>query len=452
MLTNTDIKTQMLNSLRNLITLKKEFFEACAKTLLAFQEKIKSQYNYIKAFINLYTELLDLKKKELKKLIADKVEPIDRIKKTIELQLIEFDLLCYKSLLENQKYKLQTTQIYDNVKQTIAKFISDYKLPANSAEELEKYYDTRALLSIEKYQYDIYYQMILLFNENNEEVLWDVLSSETTKFFSNFKDYVFRIINDSYILYKRYNDTYRPGERASFLTRLKLGNVPLQKQSLLAFASLTKDTDKEQRELYFKMINAQVICYDLISLYARLDTIQLAKIIGFLTVQKNVLEIEKSIGRDFDRYFRRIKDNIRAVNGIIPSSIFWSINNMDQLIDIKLAENTDKRGKNDYELLNINEELYYLQNQYTGALELLLPQLTNYGLLNTCINITDAELQDETNEEIVLTNSQMERLFFSEFLKNEDRNETELCKQQFMSVIREQIYDNSSPQISPFVS
>jgi len=445
---NANLKSQMINAVNNIFKLRNNFLEASAKTLTAFLEKTRTQEVFIKSFVELYTELHDFKKKQLETLVKEKTTPIDKIKEEIAVKLINFDTLCYNSLLQSDK-----TIQNQNIKKAIERLMYQVREPMNSIEELQKYYENRSLLMIEKYQYNIYYQQILLFNENNEESMWSVLSNMTNLFFHNFKEYTFKEINTTYTLYKRYNDTYSPGERAAFLTRLKMSDKPIQKQSLLAFASLSKDKDKAQRELYLKMINHQVICYDLISLYAKLTTIDLSRTISYLTVKKNVLKIQKIMTREFDSYYRRIKGNIDFINGLIPNPIFWSIANIDELIDIKLAENEQKKNNVDYAIINIDREVDELQNSYTNALDLLLPQLTNIGLLKTCYNITDAELEEAEAEaedtEYLLTNAEIEKKFFSEFLANVDAVETEICKQQFMTAIKEQINDGSAPGLTP---
>jgi hypothetical protein len=77
----------------------------------------------------------------------------------------------------------------------------------------------------------------------------------------------------------------------------------------------------------------------MITLYARLSTINMGRQISYLTVESNIINIQKDKAINFKKYYKIIKENQSDIDGYIPESIFWTVINLSNIIYSKISEN-----------------------------------------------------------------------------------------------------------------
>jgi hypothetical protein len=447
-ISNREIKQNLLDTFNKLIILKKSFLTSCKDTLKTFLAKIEAQDNYIKSFVELYSKLKSIKQSEYDETSKSKASPLRKLRSYLSYYIIGFDLMCYTSLLNDASYLSQKTQMINEINNVISSLNKQILIPHNLNEELKLYYNNSALLLIEKYQNNIYSNKILLYQNLNESEMWSLLSKNTTRLFETFKKNTFEQLHLAYLITKQYNETYKLVERNAFLIRLKSSNSTIQNSNLLSFMSAMTAREKQQRVLYFKMINRQMVCYEYISLYAKFHSIELGRKISYTTIVKNIINIEKNIAEEFDSYYRLIKKNLATINGIIPLSVFWKIDSMDLIIDRNIAENNDSYKNSIFNVFQIEEDIKNMESEFIDATNLLVPQLSKMGIMNTCYSISDAEVDAMSENNTFLTNDNIENRFFIDFINQKDKDETDVCQNQFMTVLKEEIRDGSQQTMS----
>ena len=447
-MSNKEIKQNLLDTFNKLIILKNKFLSSCKDTLNTFLQKMAAQDNYIQSFVELYSKLKSIKQKEYEENNKSKSSPLRKLRSYLSYYIIGFDLMCYTSLLNDANYLTKKTQMKDDIKNVISKINKQLLISHNLVEELKLYYENPVLLSIEKYQNNIYSNKILLYQNVNESEMWSLLSSHTIKLFDTFKKNTFEQLHLAYLLTKQYNETYKLVERNAFLIRLKSSSGSLQNSNVLSLMSAMTNREKQQRIAYFKMINRQMVCYEYISLYAKFHSIELGRKISYATIVKNILSIEKNVTEEFDNYYTLIKKNLNTINGIIPISVFWTVDSMDLMINRHIAENDDAYKNSIFNVLLIEEDIKNMENEFNEATNLLVPQLSKMGIMNTCSSISDAETESMNDNNTLLTNDEIEKRFFVEFINQKDDGETAVCQNQFMTVLKEQIRDGIQQTMS----
>jgi hypothetical protein len=447
-MSNKEIKQNLLDTFNKLIILKKNFLSSCKDTLNTFLQKMVAQDNYIQSFVELYSKLKSIKQKEYEENNKSKSSPLRKLRSYLSYYIIGFDLMCYSSLLNDANYLNKKTQMKDDIKNVISKINKQLLISHNLVEELKLYYENPVLLSIEKYQNNIYSNKILLYQNVNESEMWSLLSTHTIKLFETFKKNTFEQLHLAYLLTKQYNETYKLVERNAFLIRLKSSSGSLQDSNVLSLMSAMTNRDKQQRAAYFKMINRQMVCYEYISLYAKFHSIELGRKISYATIVKNILNIEKNVTEEFDNYYTLIKKNLNTINGIIPISVFWTVDSMDLMINRHIAENDDAYKNAVLNIYQREDYIKNMENEFNEATNLLVPQLSKMGIMNTCSNISDAETETMNDNNTLLTNDEIEKRFFVEFINQKDDVETDVCQNQFMTVLKEQIRDGIQQTMS----
>ena len=447
-MSNKEIKQNLLDTFNKLIILKNKFLSSCKDTLNTFLQKMVAQDNYIQSFVELYAKLKSIKQKEYEENNKSKSSPLRKLRSYLSYYIIGFDLMCYTSLLNDANYLTKKTQMKDDIKNVISKINKQLLISHNLVEELKLYYENPVLLSIEKYQNNIYSNKLLLYQNVNESEMWRLLSSHTIKLFDTFKKNTFEQLHLAYLLTKQYNETYKLVERNAFLIRLKSSSGSLQNSNVLSLMSAMTNREKQQRTAYFKMINRQMVCYEYISLYAKFHSIELGRKISYATIVKNIMSIEKNVTEEFDNYYTLIKKNLNTINGIIPISVFWTVDSMDLMINRHIAENDDEYKNSIFNVFLIEEDIKNMENEFNEATHLLVPQLSKMGIMNTCSSISDAETELMNDNNTLLTNDEIEKRFFVEFINQKDDGETAVCQNQFMTVLKEQIRDGIQQTMS----
>ena len=443
-LNNEKIKTELFASLNKLINIKKEYLKKTVEVLKLFEQKIIIQHEYIQTFVQFYTALGLVKEHQL--LILDKEKNRgSEFALNITIELIKFDTETYTSLWKNEDYISQLNGIQEDVQNKIKGLNHSIEKMYNVREEFENIYNHPELLNIEKYQYDCYYLNIILYSQKNEYIMWRTLSTRSDEYFKKISDVVFKNITETFRLFQNYNDTYDSAERAAFLQKLEIGETPIQNQTTLQYLSFNKDQNKykTQKKMFLTLKSAEVISYQWITLYTRISTIQLARKIAFLSIQKNISKIYRDIYVAMKFYYNRIQKNIPQIEGLLPHSIYWNVNDYyDSLLLVdEITNNNQNIQNNNTQFKYIEDKFTNLEKEYTDAIDLMIPYISEMGILKSCYKITDPNTYFNTDK-LITTNEQELYQFENNYFNNEDESLTNTCRFQFLDMIAKMVNYN----------
>lgn len=423
------VKNRMLDDIKRLMITKKEYISAYKASLLAFLDKINSQQRYIAAFCVYIKLLANIQEKNMDKMKKKNKneDALELLKLIISVELLNFDYSSYFTLLSDKTYKKRLQDFEGNIKAIIIKLDNELDEPYNAKESFEKYFELPTLLMVEKNQLDCYNIKMLMFDIENEEVLWRHLSENTDKLFERVKMLALNSVGKTYLLYKKYTDLYTEAERSAFLTRYNAGKVPVQKMSLLSFRSSTTKSDAKQREEYENLRNSQVISYTYITLYARLSAITLARKLAFKTQNKNIINATRNYNTSLKKYYGLIKTNIAALNGNIPESLFWETRNLQNvsIVDALIKKVETELNQSIYDKTYLEDEINELNFKYKDELDLFIPYISKMGIFKYCVEITSPE---NLNQSLATTNEEARMFFFKNLFKDDEMSE--ICSDQ----------------------
>jgi len=404
------LKQEFITIFQKIINLKYTYLISCKNTYILLCDKLKKQDIYIKSFIEFYTLLYSVYLNKLKMATTDE----DKNRNYMICKIIASDMNCYTLLRENGEYKEQLSQIsfIESITKEFTNNINKIK-EINLQEEFSKYYNNYYLLSIENKEYDIYYKKILYLNQKNETIIWKVVENSTFEFFNIIKYNTNNSIENTFILFNKYNSTYTNKEdNKNFFLQLKQDDKPISQKSFLVFSSLNKNKKYlKQKEEYLKLELKKRNCYELITLYSRISTINYARQLSLLTAERNLYYINKNIFLNFEKYYNYIKKSQINIS-MISEPVFWKNINISQEIDnnkLAIIENGTL-------LKNIEIKLIDINKLFKNSLNILIPNISSLGILSTCESIVNEtgiieNLPTSTNDELFIS-------FFKEFQKN----------------------------------
>jgi hypothetical protein len=466
-LSDDTVKSKVLGELGKLQKVRQEYFKTYKQSLYDFLNKINKQINYIKAFCNYIKLLLSIQKKKLDKMYKkkkDEYDSLELLKLVISVEMLEFDYSCYFSLLAESDDGLSYTDLLGNfekdIKDVIAKLDNLLDNPYNARDSFEIYFNYSFLLTIEKHQLDCYNIKVLIFDIHNEEMLWKKISAETDKLFERIKGLALKSIGKTYLLYSKYTETFPDSaQRANFLKRYNEGQVPVQKTSLLSFRSSTSSRDAAQREQFVNLLNAQVISYTYITLYARLSTITLSRQLSSQTQQLNLVNAERNYYTSLKRYYETVKKNFAGVIeiGLLSDPLYedleprlWTrpIPNINPItaLDKLIAWTNEKLGEFMYKKIFIEDAIAELNVKFKTELDALIPYISKMGVFKACVAITNPE---NLNQNPISITEQNRINFLKRFIKDDELSEN--CDDQLTWAFLEYYSYIRDKQVNPAV-
>jgi hypothetical protein len=410
---------------------------------------------YLLAFISFYDELWKIKKKEMEDLKKKKdVKIIEVYKLLIHCKYIEFDISCYRSMIQNTEYmnkKKETKDKIEKVRQEL-KISSEQKY--NYREEFDKWFDHPDLLYLLQTQYDVYHMEIFQLYEQNQDITWKLLKEETTFFFEFIKKNTLRKISTSYSLLETYEKKYSETERLNFLNHIKNSSANFQNQSLLSFLSSTKENfPVEQKKRFKELKESQFIAYEMITIYARVSSIEIGRNVSYMTVKKNIIELNRNKYQIMKKYYSIVKSNLININGIIPYCIFWDTKTLDSNIDILIRQNQEIINATEQEIKDMDIEIKKMEGQYKNTVDVLIPEISESGIVKTCNTITMKELEEEEEDIPNIENETNKKEFFQEFYSHENKALEREWEEQLSVFLKEYLHDNELDKIKnkPFL-
>jgi hypothetical protein len=461
-LSDENLKLKVLGELGKLQTVRQEYFKTYKQSLYAFLDKINKQLNYIKAFCNYIKLLLSIQKKKLDKMYKkkkDEYDSLELLKLVISVEMLEFDHACYFSLLDDHPYSALLGNFENEIKGVIVKLDNLLDEPYNARDSFETYFNYPFLLTIEKHQLDCYNIKLLIFDIENEEMLWKKISENTEELFERIKGLALKSIGKTYLLYAKYTETFPDSaQRASFLQRYNAGQVPVQKTTLLSFRSSTSSRDAAQREQFVNLLNAQVISYTYITLYARLSTITLARKLSYKTQQLNLVNANRNYNTSLKKYYEIVKKNFAGVNEIglseplyeVLESNKWThpISKVSPIVELEnlLASTNEKLGELNYEKVFFEDAIAELNVKFKTELDSLIPYISKMGVFKACVAITNPE---NLNQNPISKVEQDRINFFKRFIKDDELSEN--CDDQLTWAFLEYYAYIKDKQVNPGV-
>jgi hypothetical protein len=447
-----EYKQQFIDATTTILNIQQSFLNVCILVYQILNSYMQIQNEYITAFVSFYDELYKIRTEELKTMKGLNIitgykekNPVDIYQFLVENTYIEFDISCYRSLLKDRIYQ---QNIY-NVQKMMTIYVAELKQSVdkkyNYREELEKWFDNPSLLTLLEMQYDAYYMEILGVYEKNQETMWRVLNEETEQFFTFIKNTTLKKINDSYLLLDGYEKKYDKEKRISFLNKLQLASVSIQKQNLLSymssFANTSQDEYTDQRKMYMELKQSQIIAYEMITIYARISSKHFGREISYLTVQKNIASLEEQKYDVMRLYLDIINKNKYLIKGMIPYSIYWDTASIDINILLMIQDNNNKVGIVKDRISSIENKIRNLEIVYQDTIDLLIPEITEDGILKTCNTITAKELEEEESDVPLNDNEELKKAFFADFYANVDGRLERYFKTQMNTLLKEYFYD-----------
>ena len=460
-LADETIKSKVLEEVGKLQKVKQSYFRVYKESLYALLNKINNQRKYIVAFCNYVKLLLVIQQKKLDKMYKkkkDEYDSLELLKLVISVEMLEFDYGCYFFLLNDASYNATLKEIEDTIKALIIKTDNLLNKPYNVRETFETLFNYPFLLTIEKHQLDCYNIKLLIFDIQNEKELWEHISLETDKLFERIKGLALKSIGKTYLLYKKYTETFPDAQqRANFLQRYNAGQVPIQKTTLLSFRSSTSSKDAAQREKFANLLNAQVISYTYITLYARLSTITLARQLSYKTQELNMTNAKRNYYTSLKKYYESVKKNFARVNavGLLSDSLYgdlepdkWSSPTVNPIIELdKLSADAAKQlGSLMYDKVFFEDVIATLNLKFKTELDSLIPYISKMGVFKACVAITNP---DNLNQNPISMPEQNRINFFKRFIKDEELSEN--CENQLTWVFLEYYAYIRDKQINPAI-
>lgn len=416
-LKNNDTRKQLLKVIVILEKYKKQFYENFFESLKLLAKKIRAQIDYIKALSEFYSNLYVAKENQYKSQNSEKNH-----QNILMLNLIKFDMQCYKTILKNFMPFADKPLIknYDDliifIRQVQSFINRENSTPTNYADLLRLYYDYPGILKINRYQFDICMFSLLKFDQIFDMTLWKILYNQTSNFLENIKENIIGKNSEIGViegklsiarkLQSQYDEKYTQQQRDSFSRNLKRLKKPLDKQksSIIDFAFPKTKELKEQTNDYIRLQTAILLCYDLITIYSKISAIKYSREISLLTSKQNLSNIlNKIYERKIDIYQQILQDTTMIPH--MPD--FFGLDRASYSDGIVLNENLKRfqnyksSVKND--LAAFKRAMKILKKKYHDAVDILIPHLSKLGIQEKCRQLVE-DNDDESDIENLFDN------------------------------------------------
>jgi len=407
-LNNAQMKNQILQIVILLEKYKKQFLDAFLEALKLLVKKTTAQIEYIRALYAFYTQLYISKENLFKSQNVEKQH-----QNILTLNLIKFDMQCYKNIINN--INTSSNKELGNSFNSLLKSVNHVEnfikrteaIPKNYAELLVKYYNFPGLLLLNRYQFDIYTFTVLKFDQIIDLGMWKILYKQTDVFLDSIKDYIVgkSVVNEivegklgiARTLLSQYNEKYTQQQRDALSQYISRQNTPLEKQpsSTLDFAFPDSVLFKEQQNDYIRLQTAIILCYDLITIYSKISAIKYSREISLITTKQNLGNIlNKIYERTIDSYEQIAAD--ANILPFVPDYLFFdrATYSSDAILsdNLKLYKGIKTDNKN--KLGIFKRSMKSLKQKYHDAIDILVPQLTKFGIREKCRQLVEDEDSD----------------------------------------------------------
>lgn len=411
---NPEVKNKLIGIITALEKYKIQFLNSFLNSLKLLIRKTQALINYIRALYWFYSNLYVAKERQFKTQNSEK-----DYQNILILNIIKFDVQCYKNIINNFESS-ESNPLADNFKTLVSEvarveqFIKvNSSGPKNYIELLQQYYLHPGLLLVNRYNYDVYMFSLLKFDFIIDLGVWKNLYRQTDVFLNSIKDYIIGSnkggeavegkLAIAKILLDKYNETYSEAQRDSFEKDVSKLKTPLQSQNaqMIDFAFPKTTALKQQQNDYIKLQTAITMCYDLITLYARISAIKYSREISLITSRQNLCSVLSKI------YTRKIKSYNQILNDdamvrFIPNYLFWDSQSYIDEATLKNSIAITTKAKQDNKTKQIAYKLLMkkLNKKYHSAIDILIPEISKMGILEKCTEIVNDSDSDSDSDSI----------------------------------------------------
>ena len=342
----SDIELLKTTNTQTYINNKKTYLELCKKTLENILKKIDMENDYLLSLIIFYKQLYTYKKNQLNstyRLTSDQKWLLTMIN-----QIILFDLIIYNTIYNSPEYKQYVIDTKKSINDYIEKIKKLQSIRYNIKDaEINKSKDLPILSS---YKYIIYYVNYVI-----NMKFWQIFSNKTLELYNNFSTIVSNTIQNYYNL----NETF--------------SNAP---------------------EYESKLKNMKYTCFDLITMYSRMNMICFLR--NYICEKYNT------------SFLKILKDNIQD-----KTSTFDTKNKY--YLDIS-------------NILNYNYKSLFNNafTNYVNSVKMLTPSITSDSIQKICNKLVTDEVNDDN-------------FFFTQSLNND---EFEMIKNDFVDASLNELFTN----------
>jgi len=413
-ITNPEVKNKLIGIITALEKYKIQFLNSVLNSLKLLIRKTQALINYIRALYWFYSNLYVAKEAQFKTQNSEK-----DYQNILILNIIKFDMQCYKNIINNFESS-EPNPLADNLKtlvNEVARVEQFIKInssnPKNYIELLQQYYIHPGLLLVNRYNYDVYMFSLLKFDFIIDLGIWKNLYRQTDVFLNSIKEYIIgtnkggQVIEGKLALAKilldKYNETYSEAQRDSFEKDVSKLKTPIQSQNakMIDFAFPKTAALKQQQNDYIKLQTAITMCYDLITLYARISAIKYSREISLITSRQNLCSVLSKI------YTRKIKSYNQILNDdtmirFIPNYLFWDSQSYIDEATLKTSIAVIAKAKQDNKTKQTSYKLLMkkLNKKYHNAIDILIPEISKMGILEKCNEIVDDSESDSDEDSI----------------------------------------------------
>lgn len=463
---NPDVKNQIRAVVTSLEKYKIQFLNSFLVSLKLLIRKTQALINYIRALYWFYSNLYVAKEAQFKSQNSDK-----EYQNILILNIIKFDMQCYKNII-NSFESAEPNPLADNFK-TLIKEVSRVEQfinvnsakPKNYSELLQQYYENPGLLLVNRYNYDVYMFSLLKFDFIIDLGIWKNLYRQTDLFLNSIKEYIVGSnkggdvvegkLSIAKALLDKYNETYTEAQRTSFQQDVSKLNKPLQTQNsqMLDFAFPKTAALKQQQNDYIKLQTAITMCYDLITLYARISAINYSREISLVTSRQNLSSVLNKIYTRKIRSYEQILADPPMIP-YIPNYLFWD---SQSYVDEPTLRNTiavTRKAKQDNKTKHASYKLLMrqLNRKYHNAIDILIPEISKMGIFQKCNDIVhnldeDSDSDNDSiydeDENVPLTLGEKLKLSIEKNMeRNFDEEYTETLREHITALYDSALRDN----------
>ena len=406
--------TQVLDKIKQTYSYLLDTF---VKTLEYIENKNLMQTNMITKLYDFLSALSSKKKLEMDTLLKKPKKQLtedDKHKiKTLDfiVHIISYDLRCYGALIDKDS-TFTTGKNNSTVKINgyISSLQKENKDIVNTKELFTASYGLNYIFDNLLLKLDIYTIYISIEEFTLDTSYWTILKDVTTVCLEDTKKMVSTKINETSKIIKQYRINYNDSKRKILLEQVRITTTPIQELTPI----MTKSRDafdsyrsnRQQMKYYNEMVLNQAICFEWITIYAKLSHITLSRDVVFLSNERTNLLNSTKFSKDVILYYKNIIENVEIYNPSFPFWItaFWSmslngsVKEITPKIQTKLVDGNKLITENTTKLELNKMSLNSLEEKYINATNNIIPDISELGIVDTCKNILDETIVTDVVE------------------------------------------------------
>jgi hypothetical protein len=226
-------------------------------------------------------------------------------------------------------------------------------------------------------------------NEEFESLIWKIISKKSVQFLDDVKTKTFSEIKTVQQGMDNFKNSYTDTERISFKTihDEQLKTDSLKKQTPIFYESANTKLMKQMTNAYLTIQDGVFLSYNMITLFSKLSPIVFSRELSECESKTNVhtTNVQMCGKSGFQTYYDLIYSDLQVLSVLqLEEPLFWKI---ESNIQAAMALNNDELSSENDILSQLENECSNIQQKYTDAADLLVPQISSMGMKQQCLNI-----------------------------------------------------------------